>query len=1148
MLADVSLDDKYTKDAGRVFMTGLQTLVRLPMLQRDRDKERGLKTAGYISGYRGSPLGGYDSALTKAKRHLDAHDIVFRPGINEDLAATAIWGTQQVNLYPGATVDGVFSIWYGKGPGVDRSADAIKHGNMAGTSPNGGVLLLVGDDHGAKSSTIAHQSDPTLIACGVPILNPASLAEYLSFGLFGFALSRFAGCWTALKAITEIVDSSAVVSIDPTRFAFTTPADPTPGRSRHIRIEEGKLEQERRAFVDRLEAVRRFARTNAVDKVVVSSAAPRLGIVTSGKSHLDFLRALEILGISAGELAGLGVSVYKVGLVWPLEPEGIRAFAGGLDELLVIEEKRGIIEDQIKALLFNAADAPRRVIGKSDERGAPLLPAHGELSPLLVAKALLARLPERAELAGGAARLAEREAIQREARGNVIPLSRNPFFCAGCPHNTSTKLPEGSRGMAGIGCHAMARWMDHLNTKTVTQMGGEGVNWIGHAPFTTEKHVFQNIGDGTYFHSGIVAIRASIAARSNITYKILYNDAVAMTGGQPVEGGLGPIDIVGQLRAEGAVRVVLLSEDPGRYPASVGGEPVRHRDDLIEVERELRVTEGVTALVFDQTCAAEKRRRRKQGSLPDPDRRVFINELVCEGCGDCSIQSHCVAVQPLDTELGLKRRIDQTACNKDISCLKGFCPSFVTVEGARLRRPKVTNAEALFSETPEASPIVPDRPHSIFVAGIGGTGVVTIGALLAMAAHLDGHGVTVLDVTGLAQKNGGVTTHVRIAASQDALSSPRIETAGADVVIACDLVVAVEPESLSLLDPERTTAVVNANITPTSSFVTNRDAVPDEVALLARLGSGLGAERIHHVTATALAEQLLGDAIGVNLFLVGFAWQRGLIPLSRQAIARAIELNGVAVNLNRAAFEWGRIAAHAPAAIEKALRELGGGRTDRAPRTLDELAAHRAAFLTAYQDAGYADRYVALVNLARAAETRVKPGGQYLAEAVARNFFKLMAYKDEYEVARLLTDASFDAALKRQFEGDLTLSYHLAPPVFARLDPTGRPRKIAFGKWFRPVLRLLARMKRLRGTGFDLFGRSEERRRERALRDDYESTLRRLLPALDAANYETVLALARLPEEIRGFGPVKAAAITQAEANRGELLATLERSAQSLAA
>jgi len=1144
------LEDKYVKPSGTVFMSGVQTLVRLPLLQRELDRARGLRTAGFISGYRGSPLGGYDLALQKAQPHLLKSEIRFEAGMNEELAATAIWGTQQVNLYPGATVEGVFSIWYGKGPGVDRSGDAIKHGNMAGTAPNGGVLLLVGDDHGAKSSTIAHQSDQTLVACMVPVLNPASIEEYLEYGLFGFALSRYAGCWVAMKAISDTVDCSTAVTIDPARFSWRLPENPVPPGRLHIQIEEGKLAQEKRALVDRLQAVRAFARANRFDRAILTPQRPLLGIVTTGKAHLDLLRAFEMLGLGEAQLASLGIGVYKVGLTWPLEPTGIARFATEYAEVLVVEEKRALIEEQIKGQLFNVAKAPQRIVGKSDEHGAPLLPHFGELSPLLIARALIRRLALFGDTTALETALKRYEAIEQSARVRPVALKRNPFFCAGCPHNTSTRLPEGSRGMAGIGCHAMARWMDHLNTKTVTQMGGEGVNWIGHAPFTTEQHVFQNLGDGTYYHSGLMAIRAAIGARAQITYKLLYNAAVAMTGGQAVEGGLSPVEISNQLWAEGVAKVAVVTDEPDKYshkPGSHGTDPSRHwapgvtihpREELVAVETMLRDTPGVTALIYDQTCAAEKRRRRKRGAYPLAPERVFINHRVCEGCGDCSIQSHCIGVRPLETELGHKRTIDQSVCNTDFSCLKGFCPSFVSVAGAAVRRPLLSEAAATFAKTPE--PTVPTlaEPFSIFVAGIGGTGVGTIGALIGVAAQLESKGVTVLDVTGLSQKNGGVTSHIRLAPRQDQLSAPRISTGGADVVLASDLVVAVESESLAIYDPTRTRAVVNSNITPTSQFVTDPDADFDSRPLLARLAEAVQ-QTINTVEASEIATQFLGDAIGANLLLVGYAWQKGLIPLSREALLRAIELNGVAVAMNRAAFEWGRVAAHDPAAVEDIFPRIDPTRAVRPAQTLDVIVAQRRKWLAEYQNDAYAQRYNALVEDVNAAEHGAT-GTTTLTEAVARYAYKLMAYKDEYEVARLYADGEFSAAVQRQFEGSPKLTFHLSPPLIAASDPSsGRPRKIRLGPWMMRVFRLLRRMKGLRGTWLDVFGYTAERRSERRLRDEYEQRIRDMLPTLSAANLAAAVDIATWPEQIRGFGVVKQTSLERAERELPKLLAAL---------
>ena len=1139
----VSLEDKYTLDSGRVYITGIQALVRLPMMQRRRDLAVGLNTAGYISGYRGSPLGGFDNALVQARHLLEEHHVRFHPGLNEDLAATAVWGSQHTEVFPGAKYDGVFAIWYGKGPGVDRSGDVLKHGNFAGAGRRGGVLCIAGDDHGAKSSSMPHQSEQAFAAALVPVLNPSSVQEYLDLGLFGFAASRWSGCWMGFKAISDTVESSASVLVDPHRMRFAEPADfELPEGGLNIDVEYQPIPYEQRLLEQKIPAVLAFARANPVDRVVIAAPRPRIGIVTAGKAYLDLRQALDDLGIDEETAAEIGLSVFKLALTWPIEPEGVIRFAAGLDEIIVVEEKRGFIEDQLTRLFYNREDAPARIVGKRDEGGKPLIPERGELSAAIVARALAARL-RRPGLPGAEDEEFGRRLVQRLARVDQIAeqagkaasiLSRSPYFCSGCPHNTSTRVPDGSRAMAGIGCHAMAMFHPGRRTHYATHMGGEGVNWIGHAPFTTEKHLFANLGDGTYDHSGILAVRAAVAAKVNITYKILYNDAVAMTGGQPLGGEVRVDAIARQMVAEGVERVVVVSDEPQKYPAGYlpRGVPAHHRDDLDRVQRELRDTPGVTVLVYDQTCAAEKRRRRKRGLMADPPKRAFINHLVCEGCGDCSVASNCVSVQPLETRLGRKRRIDQSNCNKDFSCIKGFCPSFVTVHGGKVRKAaggagRTGNGPDPFADLP--TPTVPGcvEPYGILVTGIGGTGVITIGALLGMAAHVEGKGVTVLDSTGLSQKNGAVASHVRIAERAEDLHATRIGAGAVRLLLGCDMVTAAAPENLATIDQGSSRAVVNGDVTPPAAFVIDNTIDLGSRLMARQIQDIAGREMVDFVEATTLATALLGDSIATNLFMVGFAYQKGLVPLAGESIEAAIRLNAVAVEANRQAFGWGRLAAHDPTRVWKTARPLmvakaEGEGEDGAPETLAAIVEHRAAFLREYQDEMWAQGYRQAVERVRAAEAGRTPGRSGLAEAVARNLFRLMSYKDEYEVARLYTSGEFEAGLRRQFEGDFRLRFHLAPPLLARRDPeTGALRKREYGGWMLGALRVLARMRRLRGTAFDLFGRTAERRMERQLIEEYRETVEEILDRLAPANHEAAVALATVPEGIKGFGHVK---------------------------
>ena len=1155
-LADVTLDDKYTVGSGRVYLSGVQALVRLPMMQHERDLAAGLKTAGYISGYRGSPLAVYDGALAQARAHLLRHDIHFQPGLNEDLAATAIWGSQQVNLYDSAKFDGVFGIWYGKGPGVDRSMDAFKHANAAGTSRFGGVLAFAGDDHGCQSSTTAHQSEQMFLAAMFPMLNPATLQEYLDFGLYGFALSRFSGTWVGFKAIAETVESSASIEVDPHRVKLAVPDFAMPPGGLNIRWPDTPLQQEARLHGPKMAAVAAFARTNPLDRLVFDPKPARFGILASGKAYLDLRQALDDLGLSEARCLALGIRLYKVGMVWPLEVEGARRFAAGLEEILVVEEKRGFIEDQLMRALYNLEARHRpRIVGKTDEAGAVLLPSEGELTPTMVARALVSRL-ERLDAATPemAQRLQRLLSFERLAENAPKAAQRIPYFCAGCPHNSSTRVPEGSRALAGIGCHFMAIWMPRA-TATYSHMGGEGAAWMGQAPFTADKHIFQNLGDGTYTHSGALALRAAAISGVNITYKILYNDAVAMTGGQTSEGHFSAAQITRQVAAEGARKIVVVTDEPDKYPGDAGFAPgvdIRHRDDLDAVQHDLREISGLTVLLYDQTCAAEKRRRRKRGTYPDPARRVFINEAVCEGCGDCSEKSNCVAVKPLETELGRKRTIDQSSCNKDYSCLKGFCPSFVTVHGGELRRLESKQllrpvAEHI-ADIPPPSPKPLGEPYNILIAGIGGTGVITVGALLGMAAHLDGKGCSVLDFTGLAQKNGAVLSHVRIAPKPDDLYAVRIDAGGADLLIGCDMVVAATPTSLARIENGVTRCIVNSDYQPTAAFVMNPDVDFETAALIRAIKHAAGDANADFIDAAGFATALLGDSIATNLFMLGYAVQKGLVPLSIAAIERAIELNGAAIEMNKHALAWGRLAAHdrrrVEAVVHPALQESA-----KPPKGVAEIVARRAATLAQYQDEDYARRYRGLVaEVERAERARLGPRAA-LAEAVAENLFKLMAYKDEYEVARLYTDGEFLKQLRHQFAGNFRLGFHLAPPLFAKRDPaTGQLRKREYGAWIFPLFKLLARLKFLRGTKLDVFGRTSERRMERQLIADYENVIRELIESLVPANHALAVEIAQLPERIRGYGHVKDQAVAVAKAREAALLDAFRRPAPAASA
>lgn len=1125
---DYQLADNLTRQTGRIFLTGTQALVRIMLTQRRVDRERGLNTAGFVSGYRGSPLGGVDMAMWKAQKALDANQISFLPGINEDMAATAVMGTQQAGMRADRNVDGVFAMWYGKGPGVDRAGDALHHGNAAGASRHGGVLVVVGDDHTAVSSSIPHASEASLIGWQMPIVHPASIDEYETFALWGWALSRHSGTWVAFKAVSETIESGHSFTPAPVR-SYDMPADPD--------LPPEALEYSARDFLSlavetrmnlRMKAVAAFARRHSIDRLTCPAPKATVGIVTVGKAHLDAMEALSRLGVDT-VTANAPVRIYKPGLTWPLDAERMLEFARGLSHILVIEEKGAVVETQLKDLLFNLPERAT-VVGKKGFDGETLVPSAGQLRPSLLARPLAQWLSRSAGLQPGVdlATFDCQDMLSNDADG----MRRRPYFCSGCPHSTSTKVPEGSQALSGVGCHYMAAWMDR-DTGGLTQMGGEGVDWIGLSRYTRMPHIFQNMGEGTYYHSGYLAIRQAVAAKANITYKILFNDAVAMTGGQPVDGPISVPQICQQLRGENVARIVVTSDEPEKYQGvDLGaGIKVHHRHDLDALQRELREIPGVTVLIHDQTCAAEKRRRRKKNQFPDPARRMLINSAVCEGCGDCGVKSNCLSVVPLETPYGRKRAIDQSSCNKDYSCAEGFCPSFVSVMGGKPRKSAAPKADQerlqhLIQQLPLPQPPALERPYRLLVAGMGGTGVITIGAIVSMAAHLEGLSAAVLDLTGLAQKGGTVVSHIRLAPAGAAAGPVRLDWQQADAAILCDPVAAVAPDSLGALRRGHTQVTVNTYVAPVSDFTRNPDAAMRPEALLAKIRHAAGDEHTAAIDAHEAALALFGDSILSNMFMLGYAWQRGGVPLSQAAINRAIELNGVAVAANRAAFDSGRLAAHQPEALEGALRPRAQVVQLHVPETFERAVARRVEDLTAYQDAAYAQAYREVVERVAARERELAPDARppRLAMAVARGLFKLMAYKDEYEVARLYTGEAFQAQLKGQFEGDYSLRFHMAPPIFARKDPrTGVPRKVTLGPRTMTALKLLTRFKRLRGTWFDPFGHTAERKMERALVGEYRQTIDRLLAGLNRDNLAQAATIAALAETIRGFGHVKAA-------------------------
>jgi indolepyruvate ferredoxin oxidoreductase len=1143
----ISLDDKYASESGSALMSGIQALVRLPLDQARRDKAAGLNTGGFISGYRGSPLGGYDQQLARAKNYLDAHNITFQPGVNEDLAATAVWGSQQVNLHPGATVEGVFGLWYGKAPGVDRSGDVFRHANMTGTWKNGGVLAIAGDDPTAKSSTLPSQSELAFVDWEMPVLAPSSVQDVLDLGLHGIAMSRFSGLWVGFIALADVMDGSATINVDPSRLNILLPPDD--GQTRHITLAGLKLASrlgaEERLRELKLPAARAYGRLNKLNRIVWDSAKPRVGIIASGKNWMALREAMRLLGIDETGADRLGLRLMKASMPWPLDEADMAEFAEGLETVLVIESKRPLIETQLKEQLYHM-DAARRpaIFGKRDRSGAPLLSDTADLEAAEIASAIFQLLPaeERTPHMANVLRGFEK----RRSYGQMLatPSQRTPYFCSGCPHNSSTVVPDGSRAMAGIGCHIMAQTMPGRAEDSFTQMGGEGVAWLGQTAFTDTRHVFVNLGDGTYHHSGLLAIRAAVSAKANITYKILYNDAVAMTGGQKVDGPLSVADITRQLAAEQVARIVVLSEEPSRHSPHVlaPGTAIHHRDDLDQVQRELRETDGVTILIFDQTCAAEKRRRRKRGEIATPAKRLFINERVCEGCGDCSAQSNCISVEPLETDFGTKRRINQSSCNMDYSCAKGFCPSFVEIEGGELKRGGI--APRLLIEGAATLPVPAfahaEREMKILLTGIGGTGVTTTSAILAMAAHMDGKQAATLDVTGLAQKGGAVLSYLSIAPANAPAPFAKIAPGEADTIIAGDIVVAAGDACLTLCDPSRTVAVADGDIAPTAEFVLHGTQTYRTSRPQIRLRNAVRTLTSHRVGSAAAA--LIGDTLYANMMLTGIAWQQGHLPLSLKAIERAIKLNGAAVEANLAAFHAGRLLAAKPEALAPYLPKAEG-ETRQDP---DALISRLARELAVYQDETYAQRYIRLVAQTRMAEMalleRSAPRNRLpLTDAVARGFFKLMAYKDEYEVARLYADPAFRAKLAETFTDKGRISVLLAPPLLTRVDPaTGRPRKMRFGPWVFPMFRILANLKGLRGTRLDPFGWSGERRAERQLIEDYEGMIGGLLLALSRRTLDKAIEIARLPQQIRGYGPVKAESMKTAKALKEKLLAEFD--------
>tara|TARA_R110000868_G_scaffold218576_2_gene469185 strand:- start:108527 stop:111982 length:3456 start_codon:yes stop_codon:yes gene_type:complete len=1129
-LLHVQLDDKYTANEGTAFITGTQALVRLPLMRRQADVANNLNTAGFISGYRGSPLARLDQQLWAANNLLKENHITFTSGINEELGATAVWGSQMSNLYEGAKYDGVFGMWYGKGPGVDRALDCFKHAHANGTSKNGGYLVIVGDDHACVSSTLGHQSEQALASADIPTLYPSNIQEYLDYGMMGWDMSRYTGGIVAMKCVSEIVESSASVVLNKTPKT-KAPQTFTKSEDLNVHYPDNRFDQEKR-LLEKTSAAQAFAYANQIDKTTHKSDTAKVGVITAGKSYLDTLSALEELGLGKAELEKLGVRIYKVGMVWPLEPKGITEFSKGLDRILVIEEKRPTLEKQLKEILFDAGLQPS-VTGKHDLNGFYQLPIHSELSVGQIARALINHLGIEKSGSIIQSRLQTLEHKELEVKAHTNKALRLPFYCSGCPHNTSTKVPVGSRGLAGIGCHFMVMWMNR-NTNVFSQMGGEGVQWLGQAPFTSEKHVFANLGDGTYEHSGILAIRAAVASKVNITYKILYNDAVAMTGGQPVEGGPSVNQIAWQLYGENVSKIVVVSDDIQKYkepfPPHVS---VKHRDAFADVQDHLTTVSGTTVIIYDQTCAAEKRRRRKRGLMIDPPKRVFINDLVCEGCGDCSEQSNCVSIEPKETEFGRKRQINQSTCNKDYSCVKGFCPSFVTIHGGELRKTKVDSAklESIFKDIPNAKEAPLEKPFNMVITGIGGTGVITIGAILGMAAHTEGKGVTVLDQTGLAQKNGAVASHVKIAKSPNDLNSVRVSTSNTDLLLGCDMVVSASHDILPYLSNVKTNSIINNHMVATAEFTLDTETSMHESAIQKDIQKALNADLTDYVNATELSTKLMGDSIATNMFMLGYALQKGLIPVSIEAVENALRINNVAVNMNIQSLSWGRLMAHNPQKVLDVLKEqekpVG---TIKISQSLKDIIQTRYVFLQSYQNKRYADKYKELIdNVSSLNNDEIK-------EAVAKNSFKLMAYKDEYEVARLYTDKAFMEKLKHAFTGDFKLEFNLAPPVFIKNKNGKPPKKVAFGAWMMFVFKGLAKLKILRGTKFDIFGYTSERKLERQLIDEYFAMVSYIAQNLNEQNTKLAIDILNVPTHIKGYGHIKQKNFLAAKAKERMLL------------
>ena len=1117
---DTKLEDKYTLENGIRFLTGTQALVRIPLVQIRKDNKNNLKTACYISGYRGSPLGGYDQQILKNIDYLNANNIQFQPGINEELAATSLWGTQQSNLRGEGKYDGVFGIWYGKGPGVDRAGDALKHVNLAGTSKYGGVLALMGDDHICESSTTSHQSEFAMIDAMIPFFNPSGVQEILDYGLYGIHLSRQSGCWIGIKCVHDNVSSGATVDLNENRHLIKdVNSEFLTDEGLNIRLNDSPQAKEHRLHYHKIKVVKEFCKINKLNEIKYNFPNSKIGIVTTGKSYLDTKLAFEKIGIDKNLSKQIGIKFLKIAMPWPLENTIIEEFSQGLEKIIVVEEKRSLIETQIKEILFNT-NKNIKIIGKLDEENNDLFLSSGSLDPGIIAIKLYKHISQ----------IHSSEKIQNNINNlknllknnnNVLNIERTPYFCSGCPHNTSTKIPENTRAITGISCAYLVQSMER-NNEGFTQMGSEGASWVGESVFSNTDHIFQNMGDGTYIHSGILSIRHAVAAKTKMTFKILYNDAVALTGGQALDGLPTVAQMSRQLESEGVKKIAIITDEPNKYKSRdkfSNNSKVYDRKEIIDVQIKLSQINDTTAIIYDQTCAAEKRRRIKKSILPEPNKKIFINEKVCEGCGDCGIQSNCISIVPVETEYGRKRQIDQSNCNKDYSCVDGFCPSFVSFVGDVKLKTNVNNSLIERINSTISEPILPEiqQSYGIMIAGIGGTGVVTIGAILATAAQIDGKGSGVLDMTGLAQKGGAVKSFLRIFNDPKEISTIRLSYGDTNLLMGFDLLVANDEEVLKTLDKQKTKSIINSDEIMTGEFTRDKNFFLPFDKMKENLINILGKNNIDFMPSNTITNKILGDSILSNMFIVGNAYQSGLIPIKANAIEHAIQLNGVSIDENIHAFRLGRHSINMKEEILNLIYEK-----EKVITNFDEKFVDRYNFLIKYQNKKYADKYKELVDYVKKCEEKISVDIKNFSNAVAINYFKLMSYKDEYEIARLYSDNEFINKINETFEGNFKINYHLSPPIFSTKDKvTGYPLKINFGSWIMILFKFISLFKFLRGTYFDLFGYFEERKIERLLINNYKDRILEICSKLTIENYALAVEIASTPDQIRGFGYIK---------------------------